>query len=201
MKKGEDMTREEQEKVELIKQKIIDKQNREERRKNTSFKDSKVVSIAFKNINWLFIRNKQFFLKYRKNKVPAFKGNLLNAEEVEEYEASIGNIPVDSYQTKDGIVVTTYPDNKVTITKVKPCYTLSSVFPNLEVQNQVMEILRKDREERIEYHKKARFSSYLNVSSEEIGQWSWEQIDECILEQVNSPKGVQKLFCKIKRRK
>lgn len=195
------MTREEQEQVELIKQKIIDKQDREEQRKNPSFKDSKVGSIVFKNINWLFMRNRQFFLKHRKNKVPAFKGNLLSAEEVEEYEASIGNAPVDSYETKDGIVVTTYPDNKVTITNAKPHYTLSSVFPNLEVQNQVMEILRKDREEKIECHKKARFSSYLNVSSEEIGQWSWEQIDEHILEQANSPKGIQKFFCKVKRKK
>lgn len=107
--------------------------------------------------------------------------------------------PINYYPSMDGNITMANSDGKEFITTPKPRYTLSSVFPNLEVQNQVMEILRKDREEKIEYHKKARFSSYLDVSAEEIGQWSWDQIDERILEQLNSSRGVQKLFCKSKR--
>ena len=184
MKKGEVMTREEQEQVELIKQKIIDRQDKKEQRKNTSFKDSKVGSIVFKSIHLISMSNKEFFLNRRKKKGILFGEDILSPKEVEEDEASTRNIPVDSYHEE-----------------VKPCYTLSSVFPNLEVQNQVMEILRKDRVERIECHKKARFSSYLNVPSEELGQWSWDQIDEHILEKSNAPRGVQKLFYKSKKRK
>lgn len=138
----------------------------------------------FKSIRWFSMVNQNLLLNCRKNEGVMFRGNLSDSEEIEECTASTRNGTVDSYPVEE-----------------RPRYTLSSVFPNLEVQNQVMEILRKDREERIECHKKARFSSYLNVPSEEIGQWSWDKIDEHILEQVNSPKGIQKFLCKVKRKK
>lgn len=68
----------------------------------------------------------------------------------------------------------------------KPTYTLTSIFPNEEIQNEVLMFLEKSWNEDIERHHKRIFSEYLDINEDEIILLDWDRIDELILKKYKS---------------
>lgn len=96
-----------------------------------------------------------------------------------EDSESINPEPQIVEQDEDGNLYYTYPNNIVEMRK--PKYHLVSIFPSVEIQNQVMDYLNYLDELELEKRKKKLFASYLNLSEEEIVLMSWDEIDEAIL--------------------
>lgn len=94
-------------------------------------------------------------------------------------EENINDSPMMVEEDRDGNRYVTYPNNIVEI--IKPKYVLTSIFPSVEVQNEVMDYLNYLDEIELDKRKKKLFSKYLGISEEEIELMTWESIDEAIL--------------------
>lgn len=73
-------------------------------------------------------------------------------------------------------------------------YYLSSVFPDIETQDMVYDILREMNRQDLERSAKREYSSYVGLDEEIIQNMSWEDIDERILEASKSKVRVRSIF-------
>lgn len=91
---------------------------------------------------------------------------------------NINDEPQMIEEDENGNLYYTYPNNIVEMSK--PKFIFRSIFPSIEIQNEVMDYLRYLDEIELDKRKKKLFVQYLDLSEEEIVMMSWESIDEAI---------------------
>lgn len=173
------MTEEEQRRVNYIKQKIWDERDKQRTKVDGPRKDWMDLFIDY--ILDCDDRRKAKKKKLEEQKEAlknGFCGNPLNSEDVLKYEELIGGKVASSYEEADGTCVRVYEDGNV----VRIHYTLTSLFPNIEMQDKCLDQWQKEE-----------LSSYLHMSSSEVSKLDWSAIDDLVLERSRNDGPIKQL--------
>ena len=173
------MTEEEQRRVDYIKCRIWAEKDKQRIKVDGPHKDWLDLFINYiLDLEDKRIAQKKKMLEREEALKNGFQGNPSDPEDVLEYEKLIDGKVVSSYEEADGTCVQVYEDGNV----VRICYTLSSIFPDMETQDKCLKFLEEKRMDEREQWLKENLSSYLRIPSSEASKLDWSAIDDLVLE-------------------
>lgn len=173
------MTEEEQRRVDYIKCRIWAEKDKQRIKVDGPHKDWLDLFIDYiLDLEDKRIAQKKKMLEREEALKNGFQGNPSDSEDVLEYEKLIDGKVVSSYEEADGTCVQVYEDGNV----VRICYTLSSIFPDMETQDKCLKFLEEQRMSEKERWLKEDLSSYLRISSSDASKLDWSAIDDLVLE-------------------
>lgn len=184
------MTEEEQRRVDYIKCRIWAEKDKQRIKVDGPHKDWLDLFIDYiLDLEDKKIARKKKFLEQEEALKSGFQGNPSNPEDVLEYEKLIDGKVVSSYEEADGTSVQVYEDGNV----VRICYTLSSIFPDMETQDKCLKFLEEQRMSEKERWLKEDLSSYLRISSSDASKLDWSAIDDLVLERSRKDGPIKQL--------
>lgn len=184
------MTEEEQRRVDYIKRRIWNQKDNQRIKVDGPHKDWLDLCIDYiLDLEDKRIARKKKMLEREEALKNGFQGNPLDPEDVLEYEKLIDGKIVSSYEEADGTCVQVYEDGNV----VRICYTLTSIFPDMETQDKCLKFLEEKRmDEKVQRQKEA-LSSYLGIPSFEVSTLDWCAIDDLVLERSRKDGPIKQL--------
>lgn len=184
------MTEEEQRRVDYIKCRIWAEKDKQRIKVDGPHKDWLDLFIDYiLDLEDKRIAQKKKMLEREEALKNGFQGNPSDSEDVLEYEKLIDGKVVSSYEEADGTCVQVYEDGNV----VRICYTLSSIFPDMETQDKCLKFLEEQRMSEKERWLKEDLSSYLRISSSDASKLDWSAIDDLVLERSRKDGPIKQL--------
>ena len=184
------MTEEEQRRVDYIKCRIWAEKDKQRIKVDGPHKDWLDLFINYiLDLEDKRIAQKKKMLEREEALKNGFQGNPSDPEDVLEYEKLIDGKVVSSYEEADGTCVQVYEDGNV----VRICYTLSSIFPDMETQDKCLKFLEEKRMDEREQWLKENLSSYLRIPSSEASKLDWSAIDDLVLERSRKDGPIKQL--------
>ena len=184
------MTEEEQRRVDYIKCRIWAEKDKQRIKVDGPHKDWLDLFIDYiLDLEDKRIAQKKKMLEREEALKNGFQGNPSDSEDVLEYEKLIDGKVVSSYEEADGTCVQVYEDGNV----VRICYTLSSIFPDMETQDKCLKFLEEQRMSEKERWLKEDLSSYLRISSSDASKLDWSAFDDLVLERSRKDGPIKQL--------
>ena len=184
------MTEEEQRRVDYIKCRIWAEKDKQRIKVDGPHKDWLDLFINYiLDLEDKRIAQKKKMLEREEALKNGFQGNPSDPEDVLEYEKLIDGKVVSSYEEADGTCVQVYEDGNV----VRICYTLTSIFPDIETQDKCLKFLEEKRMDEREQWLKENLSSYLRIPSSEASKLDWSAIDDLVLERSRKDGPIKQL--------
>ena len=184
------MTEEEQRRVDYIKCRIWAEKDKQRIKVDGPHKDWLDLFINYiLDLEDKRIAQKKKMLEREEALKNGFQGNPSDPEDVLEYEKLIDGKVVSSYEEADGTCVQVYEDGNV----VRICYTLSSIFPDMETQDKCLKFLEEKRMDEREQWLKENLSSYLRIPSSVASKLDWSAIDDLVLERSRKDGPIKQL--------